>query len=41
VFLSSVETFRVKGFLPAYMGSTVVVPAEEHLSQDRILILIN
>jgi hypothetical protein len=26
--LSSVETFRVKGFLPQYMGSTVVVPSE-------------
>jgi alkylated DNA repair dioxygenase AlkB len=26
--LSSVEVFRVKGFLPQYMGSTVVVPSE-------------
>jgi len=26
--LSSVEVFRVKGFLPEYMGSTVVVPSE-------------
>jgi hypothetical protein len=26
--LSSAETFRVKGFLPQYMGSTVVVPSE-------------
>jgi hypothetical protein len=26
--LSSVETYRVKGFLPQYMGSTVVVPSE-------------
>lgn len=26
--LSSIEVFKVKGFLPQYMGSTVVVPAE-------------
>lgn len=26
--LASVETFRVKGFLPAFMGNTVVVPSE-------------
>ena len=26
--LSSIEVFRVKGFLPQYMGSTVVVPSE-------------
>ena len=26
--LSSAETFRVKGFLPQYMGATVVVPSE-------------
>jgi alkylated DNA repair dioxygenase AlkB len=26
--LSSVEVFRVKGFLPQYMGSTVIVPSE-------------
>ena len=26
--LSSVEVFRVKGFLPEYMGATVVVPSE-------------
>ena len=26
--LSSVEVFKVKGFLPQYMGSTVVVPSE-------------
>jgi len=26
--LSSVEAFRVKGFLPQYMGKTVVVPSE-------------
>jgi hypothetical protein len=26
--LSSIEIFRVKGFLPQYMGSTVVVPSE-------------
>ena len=26
--LSSVEVFKVKGFLPAYMGRTVVVPSE-------------
>jgi hypothetical protein len=26
--LSSVEVFRVKGFLPQYMGATVVVPSE-------------
>jgi hypothetical protein len=26
--LSSIEVFRVKGFLPEYMGSTVVVPSE-------------
>lgn len=26
--LSSIEIFRIKGFLPSYMGSTVVVPAE-------------
>ena len=26
--LSSIEVFRVKGFLPQYMGTTVVVPSE-------------
>jgi hypothetical protein len=26
--LSSIEVFRVKGFLPQYMGATVVVPSE-------------
>lgn len=26
--MSSIEVFRVKGFLPAYMGNTVVVPSE-------------
>ena len=26
--LSSIEVFKVKGFLPQYMGSTVVVPSE-------------
>jgi hypothetical protein len=26
--LSSVEVFRVKGFLPQYMGATVIVPSE-------------
>jgi hypothetical protein len=26
--LSSVEVFRVKGFLPQYMGYTVIVPSE-------------
>jgi len=26
--LSSIEVFRVKGFLPEYMGTTVVVPSE-------------
>lgn len=26
--MSSIEVFRVKGFLPSYMGNTVVVPSE-------------
>lgn len=26
--LSSMEVFRVKGFLPSYMGDTIIVPAE-------------
>src|SRR5690348_1473124 len=26
--MSSIEVFRVKGFIPSYMGSTVVVPSE-------------
>ena len=39
--LSSAEVFKVKAFLPDYMGSTVVVPLRLQLKQDPTLILIS